>query len=391
MSIQKLHTGRYYVRWNEGGKKRGRTFDRRRDAEKFEAEVRRRKAMGGLVIIPERITLSQLHERYIAFLKDKGREKNTMDGYAAMWKHLDKELGHAPVHEITPATVEALGPKMIRKGVGATSACKALGMLSAMMNRAIVWGYIDRNPCEHVERPKVTRKRKIVLSPSEVEKIRSKMSHRDRTLVSVLSLSGLRPGEALALRWGDISDRTIRVDKAVAHGVVKSTKNEKDRSVRLLPSLKQDLLEELASRERRIAPGGCTADGAYDRGSDLDLRTRDRRVPWRRSDRSRDHRGDRQGTRELSREDGLRSPVGPSAVARLTRAQIAPDSQALALSRKPSKCELFIRDGCNGNCCLPLLVMKGSPVRVRASASLSKPVSRHSRCLVSALASRSAS
>jgi len=248
LSIQKLHTGRYYVRWNEGGKKRGRTFDRRRDAEKFEAEVRRRKAMGGLVIIPERITLSQLHERYIAFLKDKGREKNTMDGYAAMWKHLDKELGHAPVHEITPATVEALGPKMIRKGVGATSACKALGMLSAMMNRAIVWGYIDRNPCEHVERPKVTRKRKIVLSPSEVEKIRSKMSHRDRTLVSVLSLSGLRPGEALALRWGDISDRTIRVDKAVAHGVVKSTKNEKDRSVRLLPSLKQDLLEwKLAS------------------------------------------------------------------------------------------------------------------------------------------------
>jgi integrase len=248
LSIQKLHTGRYYIRWNEGGKKRGRTFDRRRDAEKFEAEVRRRKAMGGLVIIPERVSLSELQERYIAFLEEKGREKNTMDGYAAMWKHLDKELGHAPVHEITPATVEALGPKMIRKGVGATSACKALGMLSAMMNRAIVWGYIDRNPCQHVERPKVTRKRQIVLSPSEVEKIRSKMSHRDRTLVSVLSLAGLRPGEALALRWGDISGRTIRVDKAVAHGEAKSTKNEKDRSVRLLPSLKQDLLEwKLAS------------------------------------------------------------------------------------------------------------------------------------------------
>ena len=29
-------------------------------------------------------------------------------------------------------------------------------MLSAMMNRAIVWGYVERNPCDHVERPKVT-------------------------------------------------------------------------------------------------------------------------------------------------------------------------------------------------------------------------------------------
>jgi integrase len=259
LSIQKRHSGSYVVRWNEGKRKRGKTFDRLRDAQKFEAEIRRRKAMGGIVALPEQITLEQLYDRYL--LAKVGREKNTRDGYAAMWRHLSSRLGHVPVAQISPGTVEALGPEMIKDGVGVTSANKAIGMLSSMMNRAVVWGYVDRNPCMHVERPRSNGKRKVeALSPRQVESIRSKMtakpdgsiaskaSHaRDRAFVSVLAYAGLRPGEAQALTWEDIGT-TIHVDKAVAHGKVKSTKNRKERNVTLLPSLARDLNEwKLAS------------------------------------------------------------------------------------------------------------------------------------------------
>jgi integrase len=53
----------------------------------------------------------------------------------------------------------------------------------------------------------------------------------------------LRPGEALALRWGDVGERTILVDRAAALGEVKETKTGKRRSVRLLPPLAADLAE----------------------------------------------------------------------------------------------------------------------------------------------------
>jgi integrase len=91
------------------------------------------------------------------------------------------------------------------------------------------------------------------IAPVTVEEIRrlllARRRLRDATLVSVLAYAGLRPGEALALRWGDIGERTILVDRAVALGDVKGTKTGRRRSVRLLAPLAADLAEwRLASR-----------------------------------------------------------------------------------------------------------------------------------------------
>ncbi len=70
--------------------------------------------------------------------------------------------------------------------------------------------------------------------PATVEEIRRKLIGGNRvrtpTLVSMLAYAGLRPGEALALRWGDVGERTILVERAAALGDVKETKQ--DRRVR---------------------------------------------------------------------------------------------------------------------------------------------------------------
>jgi integrase len=57
----------------------------------------------------------------------------------------------------------------------------------------------------------------------------------------VLAYAGLRPGEAIGLRWHDIGERTILVERSVAFGQLKSTKTSSTRSVRLLGPLKDDL------------------------------------------------------------------------------------------------------------------------------------------------------
>ncbi len=61
----------------------------------------------------------------------------------------------------------------------------------------------------------------------------------------MLAYAGLRPGEALALRLGDVGARTILVERAVALGDVKGTKTEKPASV---------ILKEVTAPYAAVAP-----------------------------------------------------------------------------------------------------------------------------------------
>jgi integrase len=64
---------------------------------------------------------------------------------------------------------------------------------------------------------------------------------RDATLVSVLAYAGVRPEEARALRWSDVGERTLRIERAAAGSTVKGTKTGALRTVRLLAPVAEDL------------------------------------------------------------------------------------------------------------------------------------------------------
>ncbi len=63
---------------------------------------------------------------------------------------------------------------------------------------------------------------------------------RDHALFLLLADTGLRPGEALALQWPDVSlaDRTISVERAVSAGAVKATKTGESRRVDRLAAVR---------------------------------------------------------------------------------------------------------------------------------------------------------
>ena len=148
---------------------------------------------------------------------------------------------------------------MAADGVGDNSILKALTVLQSILQRAVEWRRIDRNPVRDVRKPSQARTRVVrPLTPQAVERMRAYLLQTDRrldaTLVSVLAYAGLRPGEAIGLRWHDLGERTLLVERSVAFGQLKSTKTASTRSVRLLAPLKQDLLDWRA-RELRQGPG----------------------------------------------------------------------------------------------------------------------------------------
>jgi integrase len=92
------------------------------------------------------------------------------------------------------------------------------------------------------------------LSPATVEAMRAALGVRDAALLSVLAYAGLRPGEALGLRWGDIRERTILIQRSISLGEEADTKTRQHRTVRLLVPLAADL------RSWRMAAGRPSDD-----------------------------------------------------------------------------------------------------------------------------------
>jgi integrase len=87
----------------------------------------------------------------------------------------------------------------------------------------------------------------VPLAPETVEAIREWLLRRrlvrDATLISVLAYAGLRPGEALALTWAHVRERTLLVESAVSLGTIEGTKTGRRRTVPLVGPLAQDLSE----------------------------------------------------------------------------------------------------------------------------------------------------
>jgi integrase len=141
---------------------------------------------------------------------------------------------------------------------------------------SVEWRRISTNPARKVQKPSQKRKRHVrPLAPATVETIRAHLLAKrrkcDALLVSVLAYAGPRPGEALALRWGDLRGSVLLIERAVAFGDEKDTKTGGARSVTLPTPLVQELNEYRLSIGRPddsalIFPGrngGLWSDSAY--------------------------------------------------------------------------------------------------------------------------------
>jgi integrase len=256
------------VRWREADRNRARTFDRKADAARFETEVRRRQQTGDLPAVEGgRETLAAFAEKWWKTYAVPNLAPKTRRVYAELWdRHIGPRLGTVALRELTPELIASFRADLTAAGVGDPTVRKTLAFLQGVLQRAVEWRRIDSNPAKAVRKPP-QRKTRIFDLPSAAAveamraKLRAEKRMRDATLVCVLAYAGLRPGEALALEWRHVRERTILVEQAVALGEVKVTKTGQTRTVRLLSPLARDLNEwRLASG--RPAPKALVFPGA---------------------------------------------------------------------------------------------------------------------------------
>lgn len=233
------------VRWRDGDRHPSRTFRTRRDAELFESDLVRRRRLGTLAALDAgMMTLDTFITESWAPHRAAELEAATRAFYAGLYRaHIGPEFADAPLREISPQRIAAWQTARVRAGAGLKAIKEAKSLLGGILGYAVELEHLQFNAARAVrpvkQRPKKTGRG---LSAREVEALRAALGDPWDLLVSLIAYSGTRPGEAVALRWGDVGD-TIRVERAVAliDGSGKQTKNGKARNVRLLAPLAADL------------------------------------------------------------------------------------------------------------------------------------------------------
>jgi integrase len=239
------------VRWRDDrGRNRSKVLGRKRDAEAFDAEVRRLKRTRELGKLDAgKQTLADFGDEWWRLYADPNLARKTLELYAMLWDaHVLPRLGDLALRDLTPETIQRFQVELQADGVGVVSIRKALTLLHGVLQRACEWGRIPSNPAAAIRKPPARGKRAVTrLPPTIVERIRGVLLAdgrlRDATLISVLAYAGLRPGEALALTWGHVRNRTLLVEAAVSLGELRDTKTGQRRAVALLGPLAQDLSE----------------------------------------------------------------------------------------------------------------------------------------------------
>lgn len=289
MSVEKVARGTghvYRVRWRENGANRARTFRLRGDADVWDREVKRRRQLGPLALAQLTTSTPTLGE-WIAerWAPEHGATlaRRTRARYASSYElHAAPWLDDVPLADLTVAQLREWQAERIAAGCSPDTLHKVRTFLSSVLRHAAESEVIAGNPLALVRAPRAEQRDEVVpLPPVTVEALRAVLAapmptpvpegtrsgqprraydmpdkrsqtarRRDAALVALLAYSGVRPSEASALRWQDVGERTVLVQRATEEdGTIKATKGRKSRSVRLLPALASDL------REWRMAAG----------------------------------------------------------------------------------------------------------------------------------------
>ncbi len=197
----------------------------------------------------------------------------TLEGYESLLKsRILPEFGSVRLRDIRAINIEKWIAAMHNDGLSASRIRQAHSLLSSTLSAAVRSQMLRNNPAAGVSLPRAQRNEMLFLSPVEVRRLADVLSPPDRALIYTLAYTGIRQGEATALRRHNVNllRQEIIINESATdvhgHKVFGETKNRQTRIV-ALPGLLVPILETHLERvpiERDALVFTSSANGPID-------------------------------------------------------------------------------------------------------------------------------
>lgn len=269
--FQRSKDGRWVARLpyvdDKGSKRRKEEVRKtKREADQALRDLRRLRDAGAPLIETTASVRAYIEQWTTVTLPASGRRESTQLAYASVLKtHVVPVIGDRLMRDVTPVDVEAL-LLTAAETVSESTVNKVYQVMRVVWATAVRDGLVRRNVVEAVAAPRIPRREAYWYSPQEVAALRQAAGdHRLAPLLDVLAFTGMRIGEALALRWVDVQGDTLRVTGSL--GRVKGGRRRDDtktsgfRAVPLLPEVDAALkARRKAQAAERLAAGAAWTD-----------------------------------------------------------------------------------------------------------------------------------
>ena len=181
------------------------------------------------------------------WLKSLERKETTRDGYTSTVDHAAHVFGDKLVRRIAPADIAALNVYLRDdKKLSDSSRAKHLRVLHACLGSAVKHRYAKRNPVEELpnaERPRPVKTEAPYFEDDELVRLFARfpefvaidVPNVYRPLFLTALKTGMRQGELLELRWGDVdlTGSVVHVRRSITDGHISTPKNRRKREVHL--------------------------------------------------------------------------------------------------------------------------------------------------------------
>jgi integrase len=173
---------------------------------------------------------------------------STYQGYATQVRRMIRII-NVNLRDVRPAHIRNLVKTMAEDGLSPKTIINTMFTVNNIFTQAIEEGILKENPCRNVDTPAQIKKLPDPFSYEEMQKILDDMDKHCPHMTAFFAIgfyTGMRTGEILALKWGDIDfiKHNILVHKTFTASRLKlSTKTNKHRYI--------DVLEQLDSYLQR--------------------------------------------------------------------------------------------------------------------------------------------
>ena len=163
----------------------------------------------GIPVSPGKITLGEWLEKWLAEYVTPNCRPKTRERYeGVIRRHIVPALGHIELTKLTPRDVQAFESKLSSQGMKPAGVEVVHNTLSGALKYAMRMEVVWRNVAQAVTPPKVVRKEVEPPEIAIVGRILGTARRQEHPLFPCLWLiayTGVRRGEALGLRWQDVS------------------------------------------------------------------------------------------------------------------------------------------------------------------------------------------